>query len=110
VDEEDFTLAKVEQDGYVASETGYDTDYVVDLTTGNINYESMSSSIAVADIDETDPAYYQFFCTVSILAPMNDEQSESESELTPEESQTSQRQSHGLSSYGLFSSNSSTFK
>jgi len=97
IDEDEFVLAS-DYTGSGGADSGYDTDSVIDLTTGNIDYESSSSSLAVADPDERKPKYYQFFCTASILYPMLDEQSESEAALNPD---TSVSEFNVISGYNL---------
>jgi hypothetical protein len=79
IDESDFSTDGDTDD----TEVGYDLEYVVDVSTGDVDYgSSAGSSVAFADPDETKPTYYQFYCTASLLSPMLDEQSEEESEMT----------------------------
>ena len=73
VDEDDFEIDTGAGSNTGDSIKGYNLDYVVDLTTGDMNYSNAAQeTVAKAEAGRQKPTYYQFYVTATILPAIDD--------------------------------------
>ena len=90
IDEDNFEIDTGAGSMSSDSMTGYNLDYVVDLTTGDVNYSNSNVKNVTNGITGCQkPTYYQFYATASVLPAMIDDDTGTSSSIVASTVETS---------------------